>query len=385
MLDKNYDVVVIGGGQAGLVCGYYLAKTKLKYVILDKNQTQGGSWLNTWDSLKLFSPANHSSLSGMFMPKSLEEYPSKKEVIDYLKIYEERFKLNLLREINVTNIEFVDEEYLINYQNYNQNNNLEQIIKSKFIINATGTFDQAFIPSYNNISQFAGKILHSSHYTNAMEFMGSKVLIVGGGNSAAQILAEVSMVAETKWATLTPPNFLPDNVDGRDLFYFATAAYQKGTKQEDKSEDFCGVSSLGDIVMVASVKEARSRNVIHRNGNIIDFYKDGVVWENGINNDGIKIKEAEIKEEFDAVIFCTGFGSNLEHLENLSNLLDNKNRVILKERDFITQPIFESKTYENMYFIGYGNWTGYASATLIGVGRFAKMAIEEINNKSKEI
>jgi hypothetical protein len=137
--------------------------------------------------------------------------------------------------------------------------------------------------------------------------------------------------------------------------------------------------------MVASVKEARRRNVIHRNGNIIDFYKDGVVWENGINNDGIKIKEAEIKEEFDAVIFCTGFGSNLEHLKNLSNLLDDKNRVILKERDFITQPIFESKTYENMYFIGYGNWTGYASATLIGVGRFAKMAIEEINNKSKEI
>lgn len=372
-LDYDYDVVVIGGGQSGLVCGYFLAKTKLKYIILDKNKTHGGSWLHTWDSLKLFSPANHSSLSGLFMPKSLEEYPNKNEVIEYLKIYQEKFKLNVLRDINVSNIEYIDEEYLIKCQN--KKNNQDEIIKSKFVINATGTYDQEFIPSYKNLSQYTGKILHSSKYTNAMEFMGSKVLIVGGGNSAAQILAEVSLLAQTKWATLYPPNFLPDNVDGRDLFYFATASYQKGIKQEDKSEDFCGVSSLGDIVMVESVKDARERDVLKSNGNIIDFYKDGVIWNDILNT----------KEEFDVVIFCTGFGSNLKHLQNLSNLFDDKQRVILKERNLVAQPIFESNNYKNMYFIGYGNWTGYASATLIGVGRFAKMAIEEINNKYKEI
>ena len=77
---KVYDVIIIGGGQAGLSIAYFLRRSKLEYLILDNQQEVGGSWLQTWDSLQLFSPSEYSSLSGWAMPKSKEEYPAKKNL-----------------------------------------------------------------------------------------------------------------------------------------------------------------------------------------------------------------------------------------------------------------------------------------------------------------
>lgn len=75
---KVYDVIIIGGGQAGLSVAYFLRRSALDYLILDDQQDPGGSWRQTWDNLKLFSPSEYSSLSGWAMPKSKEEYPKKR-------------------------------------------------------------------------------------------------------------------------------------------------------------------------------------------------------------------------------------------------------------------------------------------------------------------
>ena len=84
-MDEIFDAIVIGGGQSGLACGYYLKRAKLKFLILDKQQVSGGVWLNAWDSLTLFSPADYSSLPGWIMPKSdhkFLQYHKLKEFID---------------------------------------------------------------------------------------------------------------------------------------------------------------------------------------------------------------------------------------------------------------------------------------------------------------
>ncbi|ELR68426.1 monooxygenase, putative [Fulvivirga imtechensis AK7] len=103
--EKHFDVIVIGGGQSGLAVGYYLRRTGLSYVILDDQEKAGGAWLQTWDSLKLFSPAEHSSLPGWVMPKDTEEYPRKDHVIQYLKDYEVRYKLPIERPVSVMGVQ----------------------------------------------------------------------------------------------------------------------------------------------------------------------------------------------------------------------------------------------------------------------------------------
>src|SRR5699024_6139690 len=89
------------------------------------------------------------------------------------------------------------------------------IWRAKYVISATGTWGAPFVPKYPGASEFAGEQLHTVDYRSPEPFRDKRVVVVGGGNSAAQILAEVSMVADTTWVTQRAPRFMPDDVDGR--------------------------------------------------------------------------------------------------------------------------------------------------------------------------
>ena len=345
---KIYDVIIIGGGQSALACGYYLRRTDLEYVILDNQEKCGGAWQHGWESLTLFSPAEHSSLPGWLMPKSENEFPTREEVIDYLCQYEKRYKLPIERAVEVKDAE-KEADYFKIITN-------ESTFYSKTIISATGTWGKPFIPAISGKDKFKGKQVHSANYQRPEDFAGQKVLIVGEGNSGAQILAEVSKVAETVWATRKTPEFLPDDVDGRVLFDQASAKYYA----EKKGEKFdVSKNNLGNIVMVPSVKEARIRDVLHSKGQFKAFTESGVIWENG---------EEEL---FDAVIWCTGFGFATDYIQNIVST-DERGKIKTKE----TRSVEE----ENLWLVGFGGWTGFASATLIGVGRSARATVKEIQN-----
>ena len=343
---QHFDVIVIGGGQSGLATGYFLRRTGLKYIILDEQEKPGGAWLKTWDSLKLFSPAEHSSLPGWIMPKGDEAYPGKTQVIQYLKDYEKRYKLPVERPVAVHSVTRANGRFIL------------ETSKGEYtcsaLVSATGTWKKPFIPDYLGRYEFEGIQVHSAQYRNEQEFVNKKVLIIGGGNSGAQILAEVSKVASTTWVTLEEPKFLPDDVDGRYLFEFATRQYK--ARQEGK--EIKPVGSLGDVVMVASVKEARERNVLSTVRPFTAFYNNGVIWPDGT------------KEAFDAVIWCTGFKSSLDHLEGL-NIVEN-GRIATHDT--------KATALDGLWLVGYGGWTGYASATLIGVGRTARQTVKEIED-----
>ena len=198
--NKIFDCIIIGGGQAGLSVAYFLKRSKLNYLILDAEGNSGGSWLHTWDSLKLFSPSQYSSLSGWQMPTTKQEYPTKEEYLSYLSNYEKRYNFPIQRSTFVE--EVVKEGELFKLKT-NQG-----VFISKTVVSATGTARSPFIPIYPKIDEFLGMQIHSSAYKNSSPFRNKRVVVVGGGNSGAQILAEVSKVAYTKWVTLDKPTFL---------------------------------------------------------------------------------------------------------------------------------------------------------------------------------
>ena len=350
---REVDVAVIGRGQAGLAVGYYLRRTGLRFVLLDEQEQPGGAWQHTWASLRLFSPAQWSSLPGWLMPRSpsatVDTYPTRDETVAYLAAYEKRYALPVERSVRVRAVHREDEGFRLETS--------ADTIRARSLVSATGTWANPVLPELPGRERFAGVVLHSAHYAGPEPFTGRRVVVVGGGNSGAQVLAELSTVADTTWVTREPPTFLPDEVDGRYLFEQATARYR--AVQEGRTPD--PPRSLGDIVAVPSVREARARGALVDVPMFTRFSENGIVWSDGR------------EERVDAVIFATGFRSALPHLVTLGVVGDD-GRVRVAPNGSGTRAAREPR----LWLVGYGEWTGFASATLIGVGRSARATVTEI-------
>lgn len=300
-----------------------------------------------WPTLRTFSPTQYSSLPGWMMPPWTADggYPLAAHVVDYLTRYEQRYDLPVVRPVRVHRVERSPEGLAVRAG--------RDSWEAKAVISATGTWSRPFLPAYPGMAEYAGRQLHAAGYRDAAELAGQRVVVVGGGNSAAQILAEVSEVATTTWVTLRPPRFLPDDIDGHDLFAIAT---RRRRDLDAGRGDSAGVMGFGDIVMVPSVREARERGALHAEPMFDRLVRDGVAW-------GERIAEA------DAVIWCTGFRPALSHLSPLG-LRDVAGRIETHGTQSVAEP--------RLHLLGYGDWTGPASATLIGVGRPARDAVTAI-------
>lgn len=347
----DVPVVVIGGGQAGLATGYHLQRAGLSplddFVILDDATAPGGAWPHTWESLRLFSPAEHSSLPGWPMPPH-DGFPTAAHVQEYLAAYEERYALAVRRPVRVTAVTRDEEaDRLLVHTD-------EVVLRAQAVVSATGTWQRPFWPVRPGAATFTGRQLHAASYRRPDEFAGQRVVVVGGGNTGAQVLAEVSTVASTTWVTQQPPRFMPDEVDGRELFAVATRR-AKAVAEGDTSQP--GVGSLGDVVMVPSVRDARERGVLVAEPMFHELTAEGVRWADG--------RTARV----DAVIWCTGFRPALEHLRPL-RLRNAEGTVDTRGTRSVVEP--------RLHLVGYGDWTGPASATLVGVGRTAGAAVADI-------
>lgn len=360
------DVVIIGGGQAALALGFYLRRSGLSYTILDDQPTPGGSWQRGWASLRAFSPAQWTSLPGWLMPTShstgsstdSSEYPSRDEVVKYLAEYETRYALPVQHGVRVTEVDLETKDGLSRFRIDTDQMQSDARLYTRAVISATG--GRPYIPEIPGSDLFCGRQLHSQEYVALDALRNMRVVVVGGGNSAAQIVAELSaplsQVASVTWATREPPRFLPDEIDGRYLFDQATARYK--AQQEGRTPD--PPRSLGDIVVVPSVRAARDRGSLVATPMFERLTEQGVHW-----SDGHTTNE-------DVIIWATGFVPALAHLAALGILKENGRVDISDGSDT------RAAAVPGLWLVGYGNWTGYASATLIGVGRSARTTVNEI-------
>ncbi|OKJ69598.1 FAD-dependent oxidoreductase [Streptomyces sp. CB02261] len=446
-MTRRTDVVVIGGGQSGLAAGYHLRRLGLDFVILDAGPSPGGAWLRAWDSLRLFSPAAYSSLPGRLMPPQPgETYPGAAHVVAYLSAYEERYDLPVHRPVRVSGVHH--DGALLRVETD------AGTWLARAVISATGTWSRPFVPAVPGRDEFGGTQLHTVGYENAAAFAGKRVMVVGGGNSGAQIAADLATAGsgpagrpwldgidadgrpadlatadcgsagrrslhpadadrrpakfatadsgsagrpwfhsvdadgrpadiatadsesdgrqsthpvdadrssaalaygvELTWVTLREPRYLPDDIDGRALFDHATA---RRRALDEGRADTGGVASLGDIVAVPPVRAARDAGLLKARPMFARLTRTGVEWADGTRADA------------DVIIWCTGFRPALAHLAPLG-LRDRRGHIATTGTQALGEP--------RVHLLGYGDWTGPASATLIGVGRPAREAARSI-------
>lgn len=182
---ESVDVVVIGGGQAGLALGYYLARDKRDFVILDAGSRVGDAWRRRWDSLRLFTPAKYDGLPGMPFPGDGLRFPTKGEEADYLEVYATRFALPVRTGIRVERVRREGDEFLIEAGSSRQ-------WRANSVVLATGGEQIPFVPAFAHRIAESTMQLHSSEYRNPAQLRPGAVLVVGVGNSGAEIAYELS-------------------------------------------------------------------------------------------------------------------------------------------------------------------------------------------------
>ncbi|MHA6667627.1 flavin-containing monooxygenase [Homoserinimonas sp. A447] len=187
--DELLDTVVIGGGQAGLAIGYHLARQRRDFVILDAHQRIGDAWRLRWDSLRLFTPAKYDGLPGMPFPGDRLAFPTKDEQADYLEGYAERFGLPVCTGVRVDRLWREDDRFVVSSGGRRW--------RAENVVVATGGCQAPQVPTVSGLLGQGVNQLHSSAYRNNSQLRPGPVLVVGLGNSGAEIALEVSQTHPT--------------------------------------------------------------------------------------------------------------------------------------------------------------------------------------------
>jgi putative flavoprotein involved in K+ transport len=208
------EVAVVGGGQAGLAMGYYLARQGRRFVILERGDSIAPAWRERWDSLKLFTPRAYSSLPGLPFPDEPDDYPTRGDVIAYLERYAEEFDLPIELNSDVRRLSREDGRYVLELDG--------RTITADAVVVATGPFQAPYVPKLAEELDPDVWQAHSTGYRRPSDVPDGTVLVVGGGNTGFQITKELSATHKVLLSVGSRQKPLPQRVAGRDLFWWLT-------------------------------------------------------------------------------------------------------------------------------------------------------------------
>lgn len=341
-----HETIVIGAGQAGLAMGYYLKERNKPFLILDKGSELGEVWKKRYDSLQLFTPRLYSSLPGLALNGKQHGFPTKDEIADYLTSYADTFELPVELNTEVLSVTRNDRGFCVETTkgNYFAMN----------VVVATGPFQTKRIPTFSSSLSENVFQLHSSEYKNPNQLQEGNVLVVGGGNSGAQIAVELSEGRETYLAISKKLSYAPLTIGGMSVFWWLDKSgilHVKNTSSIGKL-----MQKKGDPLFGSELKNAIRNLSVMVKGRVVSgkdnhiMFGDSTVLE--VNN----------------IIWATGFQQEYEWLQ-VDGVFDQQKKIIHKRG---ICPV------GGLYFLGLPWQSRRGSSLLQGVGDDAKYIIEHM-------
>ncbi|GAA2135199.1 NAD(P)-binding domain-containing protein [Kitasatospora kazusensis] len=296
MAAAEVDVVVIGAGQAGLSAAYHLRRRGFTpfdgFVVLDADAAPGGAWAHRSPSLRMATVHGFHDLPDFELPAPDPQTPAREVVPGYFAAYEAMHALPVVRPVHVRAVSSRPDRRLLVETDAGD-------WSARALVNATGTWTRPFLPHYPG--HFAGRQLHYADYRGPEEFTGKRVVVVGGGASAVQVLSEVAAVGETVWVTRTPPVFRAGPFSqeaGRE----AVAMVEQRVRQGLPVRSVVSVTGLGPSV---ALRRARELGALERRPMFDRLTEHGVAWDGS--------EELAV----DAIVWATGFRPEIGHLAPL--------------------------------------------------------------------
>lgn len=345
-MERQIDIVVIGGGQAGLSTAYFLRKFGLDFVVLDHSPRAGGAWQFRWPSLLLSKTHRVHDLPGMPFGSPDASRPAADVVAEYFARYEAAFELPIQRPVHVRAVREAGSRLAVETS--------AGVWLARTVVNATGTWDRPFLPHYPGQETFRGAQLHSSQYPGPEAFAGKHVVVVGGGSSATQQLAEISEVATTTWVTRTPPVWRAPGEFTEEWGRAVEAAVAANTRAGGATRSVVSYTGLG---LTPAVAAAQERGVLDRLPMFDRITPDGVAWDDG------RFVRADV------ILWATGFRPALDHLAPL-RLREPAGGIAVDRTRAVREP--------RLFFVGYG-----PSASTIGAARAGRVAAAGVRDLLK--
>lgn len=341
-----YDVIVIGAGQAGLAMGYFLKKKKLSFLILDKGSDIGESWRNRYDSLTLFTPRSYSSLPGLSLKGNQNHYPTKDEISDYLLHYANTFSLPIQLNTSITMLEKANGHFIVSS---NQGE-----YKGKNVIVTTGPFQEPLIPEFSHLLSDKVLQLHSSKYKNPSQLLEGRTLVVGGGNSGAQIAVELSYYSEVYLSVGHKMRFLPQDIANKSIFWWFDKFGVYKANVNTKVGQF--IKNKPDPIFGFDLKSQLKNKSVILKSRVISADKNQLFFDDSSS------------VEVSNVIWSTGFKSDYKWI-NIPCIIND--RGLPNQQRGVT-------SIKGLYFLGLAWQNSRGSALLQGVGTDAEYIVESL-------
>jgi len=354
---RKYDTIVIGAGQSGLATGHFLQKAGRDFIILDANRRIGDAWRNRWDSLRLFTPARYDGLVGMPFPASPHYFPTKDEMADYLETYAAHFNLPVRTGVKVDHLTREGTRFAISAG--------DQHFEAENVVVAMATFQKHRIPAFARKLDPGIRQIHSVNYRNPDQLQKGDALIVGAGNSGAEIGMEVARKHRT-WMSGRDTGHVPFRIEStaahlillplvlRVLFHhLMTIDLLLGRKIRPKI-----LSQGGELIRT-------------KPQDLIAAGVERVPRTTGVQNGQPLLEDGRVLDVAN-VIWATGFTPGFSWID-----LPIMGEMEPKHRRGVVQ------SQPGLYFVGLNFLYAFSSTMIQGVSRDAEHIVQQIEARSE--